>query len=154
MIRGIPSWPIRARRCGGLVDSSVGAIAISDGYGVRIHPITGAFTAHRGIDLPAPIGTAVLAPRIARVERVDVDGIGIGRANGNAVILRDQWGIRWLFLHLHRVAVGAGDVVTPAQVLGTVGQTGSATGPHLHLAVTGPQGAIDPVRAYPRGTFR
>ncbi len=137
-----------------MCDHALGALEVSSPYGVRLHPLTGELSTHRGIDLPAPIGTAVLAPRLARVARVDVDGIGAGRSSGNAIHLTDQWGIRWAMLHLHRVAVGLGELVRPGQVIGTVGQTGAATGPHLHLSVSGPSGPIDPRRAYPRGTFR
>ena len=122
-------------------------------YGWRTDPITGQRAFHRGLDIPVPVGTPVYAPLGATVERVDRDGVGKGAVNGNAVILRiDRY--RWAFLHLSSVAVRPGATVQKGQLLGRTGQTGRATGPHLHIQVYDPAGKlVDPLTVYPANTF-
>lgn len=128
-------------------------IPISSPFGWRRNPVTGARHFHAGVDLPAPRGTPVVAPAAGRVSRVDVDGVGKGQINGNAVHLVTDEGLRWAFLHLSSVDVAAGGRVRRGQRLGRVGSTGRSTGPHLHLQVTWRGEPIDPVALYPRGTF-
>lgn len=118
-------------------------------YGERIHPVTGQLRHHDGIDIPIPRGCPVMAPWNGRVVRVDVDGIGAGAANGNCVHLTcGLWG--FAFLHLDSVAVDPGEQVKGGQLLGRVGSTGLATGPHLHLQATLAGVLFDPAILYPR----
>lgn len=99
-------------------------------YGIRRDPFNGNPTMHRGIDYAAEIGTAV-----------EVTGAGIvtyaGRrsAYGNMVEVDHGAGLRTRYAHLNSYAVEVGDVVTRGQEIGQVGQTGRATGPHVHYEV-------------------
>jgi murein DD-endopeptidase MepM/ murein hydrolase activator NlpD len=93
----------------------------------RLHPIYKTTRPHRGTDYAAPTGTPVYAAGDGRVTKA-----GYSRANGNYVFIRhgDQYVTH--YLHLHKRKVKAGQRVTQSQVIGTVGSTGAATGPHLH----------------------
>ncbi len=123
------------------------------GFGWRTDPITKQPAFHRGLDIPVPVGTPVYAPFAGSVERVDRDGVGRGAVNGNAAILK-VGAYRWCFLHLSSVAVRPGQEVQRGQLLGHSGQTGRATGPHLHIQVYDPSGRlVDPMTVYPLDTF-
>jgi murein DD-endopeptidase MepM/ murein hydrolase activator NlpD len=93
----------------------------------RLHPIYKTTRPHRGTDYAAPTGTPVYAAGDGRVIKAGYSG-----ANGNYVFIRhgDQYVTH--YLHLNKRRVKAGQRVTQSQVIGTVGSTGAATGPHLH----------------------
>lgn len=93
----------------------------------RLHPIYKTTRPHRGTDYAAPTGTPVYASGDGRVIKA-----GYTRPNGNYVFI--QHGERYVtkYLHLHKRKVKQGQRVTQSDVIGTVGSTGSATGPHLH----------------------
>ncbi|MFV0476879.1 MAG: peptidoglycan DD-metalloendopeptidase family protein [Parahaliea sp.] len=93
----------------------------------RLHPIYKTKRPHRGTDYAAPTGTPVYAAGDGRVTRV-----GYTRANGNFVFI--QHGDRYVtrYLHLHKHKVKQGQRVAQSDIIGTVGSTGAATGPHLH----------------------
>ena len=101
---------------------------ISSGFSKkRLHPITKKARPHRGIDYAAPRGTPVYASG---------DGVvlssGYAKANGNYVILQHGPEYKTKYLHLHKRAVRKGQKVKQRQIIGWVGSTGLATGPHLH----------------------
>jgi len=93
----------------------------------RLHPIYKTTRPHRGTDYAAPTGTPVYAAGDGRVIKSGYTG-----ANGNYVFIQhgDQYVTH--YLHLNKRYVKAGQRVTQSQVIGTVGSTGAATGPHLH----------------------
>lgn len=93
----------------------------------RKHPIYKTVRPHNGTDYAAPRGTPVFAAGDGRVTKA-----GYSRANGNFVFI--QHGERFVtkYLHLTKKKVKAGQRVVQSQVIGTVGSTGAATGPHLH----------------------
>ena len=95
----------------------------------RFHPILQDWRAHKGVDYAAPIGTPVRATGNAKVTFA-------GRQNGygNVIQLQHQGAFSTLYAHLSRFApqVRAGARVAQGEVIGYVGQTGWATGPHLH----------------------
>ncbi len=123
------------------------------GFGWRTDPFTKQATFHRGLDIPVPVGTPVYAPFAGTVERIDRAGVGRGVTNGHAVFLRVD-GYLWAFLHLSAVEVSVGARVQRGQRLGRTGQTGRATGPHLHVQVYDPGGRlVDPLSVYPKDTF-
>ncbi len=95
----------------------------------RMHPILNLIRAHKGIDYAAPIGTAVRAAGDGRVSTRGLKG-GYGRV----VVLEHGAGISTLYGHLSRFANGVtvGTRVAQGQVIGYVGMSGLATGPHLH----------------------
>ena len=93
----------------------------------RLHPIYKTTRPHRGTDYAAPTGTPVYAAGDGRVIKAGYSG-----ANGNYVFIQhgDQYVTH--YLHLNKRKVKAGQHVSQSQVIGTVGSTGAATGPHLH----------------------
>lgn len=123
----------------------------SSAYGWRRHPIQGRQDFHDGIDLPLPLGTPILSIWPGQVVRVDQGH----RWNGNAVFIASpdkRWQVA--YLHLDRVLVHKGQLVDQGQQIGTCGQTGSATGPHLHFEIKFDGKSVDPLALYPGGLFR
>jgi murein DD-endopeptidase MepM/ murein hydrolase activator NlpD len=103
---------------------------ISSGFSTsRFHPVLQTWRAHKGVDYAAPVGTRVRATGNGVVEFVGRQG-----GYGNAVILRHPSGRSTLYGHLSGFAKGihAGRRVDQGEVIGYVGMTGLATGPHLH----------------------
>jgi len=100
---------------------------VSSGFGLRVHPIAKAWRAHQGIDYAAPTGTRVRAVGGAVVEYAGPRG-----GYGNTVILRHPGQYSTAYAHLSRIAVRRGARVEQNDTIGFVGQTGWATGPHLH----------------------
>ena len=102
---------------------------VTSGFGMRRHPIARAWRRHEGIDYGAPTGTRVRAVGDGVVEFAGLKG-GYGRV----VILRHQGQYSTLYAHLSRFASGLrrGGRVEQNDTIGFVGQTGWATGPHLH----------------------
>jgi murein DD-endopeptidase MepM/ murein hydrolase activator NlpD len=100
---------------------------VSSGFGMRLHPLFRTWRAHEGIDYAAPTGTRVRAVGDAVVEFAGAKG-----GYGNAVILRHQGQYSTMYAHLSRIAVRRGARVAQNDTIGFVGQTGYATGPHLH----------------------
>ena len=95
----------------------------------RAHPILNTIRAHKGVDYAAPTGTPVRAAGAGRVQSRGRSG-----GYGNAIVLEHGGGVTTLYGHLSRFARGAaqGSRVRQGQVIGYVGSTGLATGPHLH----------------------
>jgi murein DD-endopeptidase MepM/ murein hydrolase activator NlpD len=95
----------------------------------RFHPILNRIRAHKGVDYAAPIGTPVKATGDGKV-------VFVGRRGGYGNAIELQHGARYstLYGHLSRFARGlhAGNRIHQGQVIGYVGMTGLATGPHLH----------------------
>src|SRR6185295_17707949 len=94
----------------------------------RFHPIDQVFKAHLGVDDGAPTGSSVVAVAAGVVESAAYSGGG-----GNTVHLKHQGGFETYYLHLSSYGPGihAGTQVGQGQLIGRVGMTGSATGPHL-----------------------
>lgn len=93
----------------------------------RVHPIYKTARPHRGTDYAAPTGTPVFAAGDGRVVQA-----GYSKANGNYVFVQHGEQFVTKYLHLHKRKVKKGQRVSQSQVIGTVGSTGAATGPHLH----------------------
>ena len=102
---------------------------ISSGFGMRRHPFLRNWRAHTGIDFAAPSGTRVRAAGDGMIEFA-----GPKAGYGNLVILRHRGQYSTAYAHLSRFAPGMqrGAHVAQGDVVGFVGQTGWATGPHLH----------------------
>jgi len=117
-----------ARR--GFLRSPLKYANITSRFGNRRHPVLGYNRAHEGIDYGAPPGTPVLAVGDGQVKLAGWNG-----GCGKTVILRHRNGYETVYCHLSGFAVSAGKPVSQKQVIGFVGETGLATGPHLHYAV-------------------
>ena len=102
---------------------------ISSGFGMRRHPFQRTWRAHAGIDFAAPTGTRVRAAGDGVVEFA-----GLKPGYGNVVILRHRGQYATVYAHLSRFVPGVrrGAQVAQGDFIGHVGQTGWATGPHLH----------------------
>jgi murein DD-endopeptidase MepM/ murein hydrolase activator NlpD len=102
---------------------------ISSRFGLRKHPFQHAWRTHTGVDYAAPIGTRVRAAGDGVIEFAGRKG-----GYGNAIIVRHRGQYSTLYGHLSRFAPGlrAGTRVAQGDIIGFVGQTGWATGPHLH----------------------
>lgn len=119
-------------------------VPITSAFGWRLHPISGVWRLHTGIDLGAPLGTPVLAAFAGQVTLADFLG-----GYGLSVFLEHNQGKQETrYAHLSEVFVQPGQWVKQGSVIGLVGSTGNSTGPHLHfemLELT-PEGrvAVDP----------
>jgi len=102
---------------------------ISSGFGLRWHPILNHMRAHRGIDYAAPVGTPIRAAGDGRVKFRGVEG-----GYGNVVMLAHANGVETVYGHMSHFAPGlsVGKHVKQGELIGYVGMSGLATGPHLH----------------------
>lgn len=101
---------------------------ISSGFNLRRkHPIHKKIRAHRGVDYAAPRGTPIFAAGDGKVI-----ASSYSKANGNYVFIQHGQRFTTKYLHLQKRKVKKGQSVKQRQVIGTLGSTGYATGPHLH----------------------
>ncbi|GAB6875624.1 M23 family metallopeptidase [Thermaerobacter litoralis] len=110
------TWPVASTR-------------ISSEFGPRLHPITGRYKIHTGIDVPVPIGTPVAAAQAGTVVRVVHGTTGYG----NYVLIDHGGGLQTRYAHLAQPLVTPGQTVQAGQVIGLSGNSGWSTGPHLHF---------------------
>lgn len=101
---------------------------VSSGFAMRFHPILHQWKAHLGVDYAAAVGTPVRT-----VGEGVVEFAGEQNGFGKVVIVKHSNLEQTLYAHLHSVAVQSGQSVAQGQHIGTVGQTGWATGAHLHF---------------------
>lgn len=113
---------------------------ITSPFGYRIHPIFGTQIYHAGIDIGVPEGTPVHAADSGTV--IEADWIG---GYGNAVIIDHGNGLQTVYGHNSSLAVSAGQSVSKGQVIAYAGQTGYATGPHVHFEVRVNGSPTDPM---------
>ncbi|MBV6305423.1 M23 family metallopeptidase [Candidimonas humi] len=115
---------------------------ISSTFGMRLHPLHRKWTSHQGVDYAAPRGTPIHSTSDGTVEF-------IGRQNGygNVVIIRHDRHYSTLYAHQSRFAAGLkrGAKVRQGQLIGYVGATGWATGPHLHYEFRVDGHPVDPL---------
>jgi murein DD-endopeptidase MepM/ murein hydrolase activator NlpD len=107
----------------------------------RRHPVLRITRPHRGIDIAAPVGEAILAPAGGRVVFAGWKSGGYG----NTVEIDHGYGYLTRFAHASRVLVRRGDRVDRGQIIAEVGATGLVTGPHLHYEVEVNGQQVDPM---------
>ena len=114
---------------------------VSSGFSNRIHPISGKWKAHKGIDYAAPTGTPIRAAGDGTV-----DFAGVGNGYGNMVVLKHWNNYSTAYAHMSRIGTGMrkGAKVSQGQVIGYVGSTGWSTGAHLHYEFRVANVARDP----------
>jgi murein DD-endopeptidase MepM/ murein hydrolase activator NlpD len=115
---------------------------ITSGFGPRVDPIDsarGGSRFHQGIDLRAAAGDPIRAPEPGVVRRAGPRG-----GYGNAVEVDHGGGLTTLYAHASEVLVAPGEKVAAGQEIARVGQSGRATGPHLHFEVRVHDRQVDP----------
>jgi murein DD-endopeptidase MepM/ murein hydrolase activator NlpD len=120
----------------------LGFLRVTSGYGMRRHPILGFSRMHQGVDFAARDGAPVLAPEDGIVTQAGPEG-----GYGNLIRLRHAggWGTGYAHLSGFAPGVAVGARVTRGEVIGFVGHTGLATGPHLHFEVSFAGVKLDPM---------
>jgi len=115
-------------------------------YGIRRY-YNGVFAQdyyHSGVDYAGGTGSPVVAAAAGRVALVGRESQGF-KVNGNVVGIDHGQGVETIYLHLSRINVKEGEMVRAGQVIGAVGSSGAATGPHLHWGLYVQGKAVDPV---------
>jgi len=125
-----------------LLRTPVDAARITSGFGARRHPVLGYNRMHKGIDFGAPTGTPIFAAGDGVVSRA-----GKFSGYGNYVSIKHNGTYSTAYGHMSKILVKAGQRVKQGQVIGKVGATGLATGPHLHFEVLKSGSQINPVKA-------
>jgi murein DD-endopeptidase MepM/ murein hydrolase activator NlpD len=102
----------------------------TSGFGIRRDPFSGDMGYHPGIDIAAPIGTAVHSAKEGRVEFTGWNG-----GYGKCVIIKHQFGYETVYGHLSSIGVEKGAWILAGEYIGRVGSTGYSTGAHLHFEI-------------------
>ncbi|MBK5265514.1 MAG: M23 family metallopeptidase [Alphaproteobacteria bacterium] len=115
-------------------------LTLTSNFGVRSDPFNGHRRAHKGIDIPGPVGTPIYAT---------ADGV-VGSAQwvngyGNMVEINHGSGIETRYGHMSKLIVAANERVHRGQIIGLMGSTGRSTGSHLHYEVRVDGLAVNPV---------
>jgi murein DD-endopeptidase MepM/ murein hydrolase activator NlpD len=121
---------------------------MSSEFGMRTHPVLGGRRMHKGVDLPAAIGTPVHATADGLVSRADWFS-----SYGLYVSIEHGGNIETRYGHMSRLNVAAGQRVHKGDIIGYVGTTGRSTGPHLHYEVRIAGQAVNPVPYMQAETF-
>jgi len=105
-------------------------LPVTSPFGWRIHPISGDWRFHSGVDLgyPQGVGISALFPGVVVASGNFDDGYG-----NQVLVYHEDDDTFTRYAHCSELFVSDGETVEAGQVLGTVGSTGNATGPHLHL---------------------
>ena len=107
-----------------------GHTRLTSTYGMRVHPITGAYKLHTGIDISAPLGTSFIAAANGIVSKATYNA-----AYGNMVIIDHGGGVQTLYAHGDQILVQLGQTVAAGTEVLKVGSTGYSTGPHAHFEI-------------------
>lgn len=121
------TWPLHGR--------------LSSRFGWRVHPIYHRGRMHKGIDLAVPTGTPIRAAERGRVLWADWKG-----GSGKCVIIEHPNGMHSYYMHCSKILVKRGQYVTRRSVIAKVGETGLATGPHLHFSLKRDGDMINPLK--------
>ena len=114
---------------------------VTSGFAMRFHPILQRWKAHLGVDYSAPTGTAVRT-----VGEGVVSFAGRQNGYGNVVQVQHSANRMTVYAHLSRIDVRVGEKVEQGSLIGAVGATGWATGPHLHFEFKVNGGHVDPMQ--------
>ncbi len=104
--------------------------SITSGYGERVNPITNKKEFHRAVDIAAPLGTPITAPcdcEVTEVVNDNIYGLFVKTKSDN---------MTFRFCHLSETSLKVGDKIKCGEEIGRVGDSGWATGAHLHLEMT------------------
>lgn len=118
---------------------------VVSGFGMRKHPLGGVLRFHRGIDMPADVGTPVRAAMDGVVEEVGWRG-----TLGRYVKIKHSGGFETVYAHNSRIEVKAGEKIREGRIISYSGSSGRSTGPHLHFEVIKNGKHVDPEQFLPR----
>ena len=135
-IGGVLAWPVP------------GYTKITSNYGMRVHPITGQYKLHTGVDISAPIGANFVAANDGIVTKAEYNS-----AYGNMVIIDHGGGISTLYAHGSEILVTVGQTVKRNDPILKVGSTGYSTGPHAHFEVRINGVVTDPIEYITNGVI-
>lgn len=107
-----------------------GYTQITSHYGMRVHPITGAYKLHTGMDVSAPIGASFVSAGNGIVSKATYN-----TAYGNMVIIDHGGGVQTLYAHGSEIIAQVGQTVSAGDEVLKVGSTGYSTGPHAHFEI-------------------
>lgn len=113
---------------------------VSSSFGMRWHPIDKVYKMHQGVDLPGTTGTPVVATRSGVITTA-----AFHKTCGNHIWINHGDGYKSVYMHLDTMIVSVGQYVVAGQQIGTLGNTGGSTGPHLHFGVAYNGNYIDPM---------
>ncbi len=113
---------------------------VSSSFGMRWHPIDKVYKMHNGVDLPGTTGTPVIATRGGVVTTAVFH-----KTCGNHIWINHGNGYKSVYMHLDTMIVSVGQYVQAGQQIGTLGNTGGSTGPHLHFGIVENGVYIDPM---------
>ena len=111
--------------------SPLKSYTLTSPFGMRIHPISGKYKMHEGVDMAAPQGTPIYAAKSGKVTRTSYQAGGAGYY----VSINHGDGFSSIYMHMTHYIVSPGQYVNAGQVIGYVGSTGGSTGPHLHFGI-------------------
>ena len=116
---------------------------ISSGFSMRVHPLSGKWKAHKGIDFAASLGTPIRAAGDGVIETAGPSG-----GYGNLVVIKHWANYQTAYAHMSRFAPGIrrGSKVSQGDLIGYVGSTGWSSGPHLHYEFRVGGKAVDPTK--------
>lgn len=130
LLMDVPTlWPLKGR---------VGVKTLP--FGPAPEPFTNRWYIHRGLDLAHRVGTPIVSTANGVVIKTAYDPKGFG----NYVIIKHKYGFSTLYGHMSTITVTKGQRVTRGDIVGTLGSTGYATGPHLHYEVRVGSQVVDP----------
>lgn len=128
------------------VNITAKAADITSNFGWRVHPVTGEWKFHSGIDIGYEYGTPIVAMLAGKVVyAAEYDGYG------NCIILEHPGGDHTLYAHCSSLATAYGAQVGRGDVIAYVGSTGISTGPHLHLEWWHNNQYVDPLGLWSAG---
>lgn len=117
---------------------------ISSYFGIRTDPFYKVTKLHNGIDFSAPLGTEIYATADGSVTVLDKARWG----HGNKIVIDHGFGYKTVYAHLQKFEVKKGQKVKRGQLIGTVGNTGKSTAPHLHYEVHKNGRPVNPIHFF------
>lgn len=119
-------------------------VRINSAFGYRLHPVSGKWAGHQGIDYAAPKGTPIRATAQGKITF-----IGVQNGYGKVVFVEHDDAYSTVYAHQSRFKNGLkkGARIEKGQIIGYVGSTGTSSGPHLHYELRVNNQPVDPVQA-------
>ncbi|MBN2656756.1 MAG: M23 family metallopeptidase [Spirochaetales bacterium] len=132
LLTDIPTlWPLKGVRG-----------RVTNPYGPAIHPFTGEWYLHKGLDLGYGMGQPIVATANGKVTLVDYEKSGFG----HYLVIQHKYGFDTKYAHMQTIVVKEGQEVKQGDVIGTMGNSGLSDGPHLHYEVRIGSQVLDPAK--------